>query len=36
MNQPPLQNPLNASRISNSHNNIFDNHSPTIVSILPF
>jgi hypothetical protein len=36
MNQPPQKHPLNATGISNSHNNIFDNRSPTIVSILPF
>jgi hypothetical protein len=36
MNQPPWQNPLNANERSDSHNNKFDNHSPTIVSILPF
>jgi hypothetical protein len=36
MNQPPQKQPLNANEMSDSHNNKFDNHSPTIVSILPF
>jgi hypothetical protein len=37
MNQPTQQKqPLNANEMSDSHNNKFDNHSPTIVSILPF
>jgi hypothetical protein len=35
-NQSARQNPLNANGISNTHNDVFDNHSPTIVSILPF
>jgi hypothetical protein len=30
------QQPLNSNELSNSHNNQFDNHSPTVVSILPF
>jgi hypothetical protein len=36
MNQPPQKQPLNANEMSDSHNNKFDNHSPSIVSILPF
>jgi hypothetical protein len=37
LQQPPSQqHPLNANGINNSHNDIIDDHSPSIVSISPF
>jgi hypothetical protein len=36
MNQPPQEQPLGTKGISSDHNNKLDNHSPSIVSILPF
>ena len=35
-NQPPQKQPLNSNELSNGHKNQFDNHSPTVTSIMPF
>ena len=36
INQPPQKQPLNSNELSNGHRNQFDNHSPTVTSIMPF
>jgi hypothetical protein len=36
INQPPQKQPLNSNELSNGHKNQFDNHSPTVTSIMPF
>ena len=34
--QPPEKQPLNSNDLSNDHKNQFNNHSPTVISIMPF
>ena len=34
--QPPQEQPLNSNELSNGHKNQFDNHSPTVTSVIPF
>jgi hypothetical protein len=39
--QPPQQQqqmsqPLHSNEMPNTHNNQFDNHSPTVTSVMPF
>jgi hypothetical protein len=36
MNPPPEKQSLNLKESSNGHKNQFDNHSPTVTSIMPF
>jgi hypothetical protein len=36
INQAVQKQPLNSNELSNGHKNQFDNHSPTITSVMPF
>ena len=36
INQPSQKQPLNSNELSNGHKNQFDNHSPTVTSVMPF
>jgi hypothetical protein len=36
LNQPPQKQPLNSNEMNNGHKNQFDNHSPTVTSVMPF
>jgi hypothetical protein len=36
MNHPTQKQPLHTNEMNDSHNNKFDNRSPTVVSIMPF
>jgi hypothetical protein len=36
INQPTQKQPLNSNELSKGHKNQFDNHSPTVTSIMPF
>jgi hypothetical protein len=36
INQHSQKQPLNSNILSNGHKNQFDNHSPTVTSVMPF
>jgi hypothetical protein len=36
INQSPHKQPMNSNQLNNSHKSQFDNHSPSVTSVMPF